>query len=114
MMAGPAREEDKMARLTKPSGRTTLFLGLIGAAGAAAGAVGLLAARHLWFRRSDEDYPAAALKGGTVPGAIGTSGNVRAAGTEQMRDPPKKWDEVDEASDESFPASDPAYAPHID
>lgn len=32
---------------------------------------------------------------------------VRHAGPEAMRDPPKKWDEVDEASDESFPASDP-------
>jgi hypothetical protein len=24
-----------------------------------------------------------------------------------MRDPPSDWDKVDEASDESFPASDP-------
>jgi hypothetical protein len=24
-----------------------------------------------------------------------------------MRDPPKRWDKVDEQSDESFPASDP-------
>jgi hypothetical protein len=32
---------------------------------------------------------------------------VRPAGPESMRDPPKKWDNVDEASDESFPASDP-------
>lgn len=32
---------------------------------------------------------------------------VRSAGPEAMRDPPHKWDEVDEASDESFPASDP-------
>jgi hypothetical protein len=24
-----------------------------------------------------------------------------------MRDPPKHWDKVDEASDESFPTSDP-------
>jgi hypothetical protein len=31
----------------------------------------------------------------------------RAAGPEAMRDPPKHWDKVDEASDESFPASDP-------
>jgi hypothetical protein len=32
---------------------------------------------------------------------------VRPAGTKDMRDPPKKWDEVDQQNDESFPASDP-------
>ena len=32
---------------------------------------------------------------------------VRPAGPETMRDPPKHWDEADERSDESFPASDP-------
>lgn len=32
---------------------------------------------------------------------------VRPAGTEAMRDPPRRWDQIDEASDESFPASDP-------
>lgn len=38
------------------------------------------------------------------PGAYGTA---RPAGPDAMRDPPRSWDEVDEASDESFPASDP-------
>ncbi|MCB1496047.1 MAG: hypothetical protein KDJ86_09700 [Bauldia sp.] len=33
---------------------------------------------------------------------------VRPAGPDSMRDPPKEWDEVDEDSDESFPASDPS------
>ncbi len=33
--------------------------------------------------------------------------NVRDAGVDNMQDPPEKWDRVDEASDESFPASDP-------
>jgi hypothetical protein len=33
---------------------------------------------------------------------------VRAAGPEAMRDPPERWEKVDEAIDESFPASDPA------
>ncbi|SDO72025.1 hypothetical protein SAMN05216196_108149 [Lutimaribacter pacificus] len=32
---------------------------------------------------------------------------IRDAGPSQMRDPPRTWDQVDEASDESFPASDP-------
>lgn len=32
---------------------------------------------------------------------------VRDAGPDAMNNPPKKWTEVDEASDESFPASDP-------
>ncbi|AZQ68432.1 hypothetical protein EF888_15620 [Silicimonas algicola] len=32
---------------------------------------------------------------------------VRDAGPSQMRSPPREWDIVDEASDESFPASDP-------
>jgi len=32
---------------------------------------------------------------------------VRDSGPDAMENPPKKWNEVDEASDESFPASDP-------
>jgi hypothetical protein len=35
------------------------------------------------------------------------TGEVRDAGPEAMKNPPKRWNEVDEASDESFPASDP-------
>ena len=34
-------------------------------------------------------------------------GGPRDAGPEAMRNPPDQWDEVDEAADESFPASDP-------
>ena len=32
---------------------------------------------------------------------------VRSAGVEGMRSDPKHWDRIDQASDESFPASDP-------
>lgn len=32
---------------------------------------------------------------------------VRTAGPAEMRDPPTDWTEIDERSDESFPASDP-------
>jgi hypothetical protein len=32
---------------------------------------------------------------------------VRDAGPENMQAPPREWDRVDEAVDESFPASDP-------
>ncbi len=32
---------------------------------------------------------------------------IRPAGPENMRSPPEDWDEIDEQSDESFPASDP-------
>jgi hypothetical protein len=45
--------------------------------------------------------------------AGGTSGRednfskVRDAGTQEMSNAPKTWNKVDEASDESFPASDP-------
>jgi hypothetical protein len=33
--------------------------------------------------------------------------SIRPAGRKKMRNPPRTWDRVDEASDESFPASDP-------
>jgi hypothetical protein len=32
---------------------------------------------------------------------------VRDAGRDAMRDPPRRWDLLDETIDESFPASDP-------
>jgi len=32
---------------------------------------------------------------------------VRDAGPDAMENPPERWTEVDESSDESFPASDP-------
>lgn len=59
---------------------------------------------HAVRRKEDEHSPAAFAEGED------TSNNfarVRSAGTEGMRSDPKRWDKVDQASDESFPASDP-------
>jgi hypothetical protein len=51
----------------------------------------------------------AAFRGMEPVGEAGrdTYGQVRPSGPETMRDPPDTWDKVDEAVDESFPASDP-------
>lgn len=49
----------------------------------------------LWKRFSNGAAPATATAG------------KRHAGPDNMAYPPKDWDGVDQASDESFPASDP-------
>jgi hypothetical protein len=90
--------------------RNTAILTGIGAACAAA--IGYFATRRLMGR--DEDLDAPALSRDGAYGAVGNSGNVRPAGPEAMRDPPKEWTKVDEASDESFPASDPPAVKHVD
>ena len=98
--------------MNKPDwNRKTALITGIGAACAAG--LGFYAARRLADRYNEE--PAPALAGNGVPGPVGDSGNIRTAGPEGMRDPPKEWTEVDEASDESFPASDPPnLSPHVD
>jgi hypothetical protein len=85
------------------------------AAGAAA-ATGLVAAvfTRRWRRGAGDpdarDAPAHASRS-TEPG----HGATRSAGPEAMRDPPEDWDPIDQAADESFPASDPpAVSPHVD
>ena len=88
------------------------------AASAAAAAAGVAAALfgRKWFGGDTEEAPAAATaRGKTAPGPVGQSGAARSAGPDAMRDPPKKWENVDQAGDESFPASDPpAVSPHVD
>lgn len=80
--------------------RTTFILATIGAA--AAGYVTVTAYRA----RGDGGRRAPALSG-SEQHAAETFSTTRAAGTAAMRDPPKDWSSADQASDESFPASDP-------
>ena len=56
----------------------------------------------------------AALAGDGAEGAVGNSGAARDAGVAEMRDPPQRWSAQDEAVDETFPASDPVTAKHVD
>ena len=69
---------------------------------AAAGAAGY--AFYRYATRSSEDRQAA-----FAAGEAGDSNfaQVRNAGPAAMRDKPETWSSTDEASDESFPASDP-------
>ena len=68
------------------------------------------AAVYYWMRQKQREeehlVPAAAFAG---PGAaVGSFTQVRDAGPEHMRDgDAQDWDLTDEASDQSFPASDP-------
>lgn len=88
-----------MTALTMKRG---LFLGLLSALG------GWLYVNRGAAKKMAEDAthpaPAFADKGGHKAQPT----QVRDAGPSNMRDKPGKWDKVDEASDASFPASDPS------
>lgn len=89
---------------------------LTGIGAALAAGLGYVATA-LWRRRGASGSPGGrpAISGPGGHGAVGESGAARSAGPEAMRDPPKDWEQVDQASDESFPASDPpAINPHVD
>lgn len=60
---------------------------------------------HSDTKPAPEDKDAAISDKGKADGE--TPAPVRPAGPGAMRDPPEHWDEEDEDSDESFPASDP-------
>jgi hypothetical protein len=69
---------------------------------AAVGAVGY--AVYNWFRREEHSGRVAFASGETDGDNFA---KVRNAGPDAMRSDPPEWDRADEASDESFPASDP-------
>ena len=56
-------------------------------------------------RKPDDQAPAAGPE--RTDGKTPPIPKVRDAGPEEMKNEPPHWDDVDEASDESFPASDP-------
>ncbi|MBM0169387.1 hypothetical protein [Altererythrobacter sp. C41] len=67
---------------------------------AALGALGYVG--YKYYEKNKGGDRAAAFAGNQ------SHGDVRDAGPESMRDKPKRsWSKADEASDESFPASDP-------
>ncbi|HEY0920270.1 hypothetical protein [Devosia sp.] len=57
---------------------------------------------------------AAAFKNGEPAGPPEADVQVRPAGPSAQRKKPRHWDKVDEAADESFPASDPPAANRFD
>lgn len=61
-----------------------------------------------------EAKAASAFRNGTKAGPLSSPVQVRPAGPEAMRDRPRQWTALDEASDESFPASDPPAANRFD
>jgi hypothetical protein len=71
------------------------------------GAVGYGIYRYA-TRETAHDGKVAFASGETEPQNFA---QVRNAGPEAMRSDPPEWDKVDEASDESFPASDPPAIP---
>jgi hypothetical protein len=105
------REAEEMAR---PWTRSNAIW-IAAATAAAAGLAAVVVSRRWFGDDEDEDDYAPALSRMRPAGFVGTTGSARQAGPDAMRDPPKSWSKVDEASDESFPASDPpAVSPHVD
>jgi hypothetical protein len=81
--------------------RNTAVLASVGAA-----ACGFLAVTAYKRMSDGSGRRAPALSDGDQHAARDFSA-TRSAGPDAMRDPPREWTAADEASDESFPASDP-------
>lgn len=80
--------------------RTTAILATIGAA-----ALGYLAVTA--YRRAGDRAPRASALADDEQQVAHDFSSTRSAGPDAMRDPPRDWSASDQASDESFPASDP-------
>jgi hypothetical protein len=85
---------------SKRFGRTTAILATIGAA-----ALGYMAVTS--YQRAGSRRGRAAALARDEQDAGKDFSSTRSAGPQAMRDPPKSWSRADQASDESFPASDP-------
>lgn len=59
----------------------------------------------------DANTNAPAFRDQKKPGPHDADVQVRPAGPEGMAEEPKDWDNIDQAADESFPASDPPAYP---
>lgn len=95
-----------------------IALGALGAALVARGGGRARAPAERWGGEAPRRLPAPAAgsvgaRAAYAPGVAAGAGErdadgaVRPAGPEAMRDPDRRWDPVDEALDETFPASDP-------
>jgi len=89
---------------------------ITGIAAACAAGLGYAVSSLLRRRSAGGAGPGArpAISGSGGHGPVGESGAARSAGPEAMRDPPREWEQADQASDESFPASDPPAVKHVD
>jgi hypothetical protein len=71
---------------------------------------------HVIHREKQRRRPpgTAAFKDGQPAGPPEADVQIRPAGPSAQREKPKEWDRVDEAVDESFPASDPPATNRFD
>lgn len=65
------------------------------------------AAGYAFYKYATRDSEGQAAFAGKTKAPDENFSKVRDAGPEGMSNAPKTWNKVDEASDESFPASDP-------
>ncbi len=65
------------------------------------------AAGYALYKYATRDVDSQAAYAGGAKSSDDNFSKVRDAGPQEMSNAPRTWNKVDEASDESFPASDP-------